>query len=72
MTPTKTKVNPMLNETQAYVMLKLQDAMNAKVNPQWLTAGYSFLRAIVIEGAEAMEHHGWKWWKAQQIDLPQL
>jgi dimeric dUTPase (all-alpha-NTP-PPase superfamily) len=26
----------------------------------------------VIEGAEAIEHHGWKWWKKQDCDLAQL
>lgn len=57
---------------QATIMLSLQDAMNRKVNPDWLTAGYPFLRAIVVEGAEGMEHHGWKWWKAQTADMPQL
>lgn len=62
----------MLSTAQIESMLNLQAGMNAKVNPQWLGAGYPFLRAAVIEGAEAMEHHGWKWWKAQQLDLPQL
>ena len=62
----------MLSTLQIESMLNLQAAMNAKVNPQWLGAGYPFLRAIVIEGSEAMEHHGWKWWKAQQLDLAQL
>ena len=46
--------------------------MNTKVNPQWLTAGYGYLRAAMVESVEAIEHHGWKWWKAQQKDLPQL
>ena len=53
-------------------MLSMQAQMNAKVNPNWIDAGYPFLRAIVIEGAEAIEHHGWKWWKAQQKDMAQL
>ena len=29
------------------------------------------LRAVAIEGAEAIEHHGWKWWKNRK-DLAQL
>jgi len=62
----------MLTKTQAAIMLDLQKQMNAKVNPNWLVAGYPYLRAVVVEGAEAMEHHGWKWWKKQEIDLPQL
>jgi len=62
----------MLTQTQAEVMLTLQANMNAKVNPDWLNAGYPYLRAVVVEGAEAMEHHGWKWWKKQDCDLEQL
>jgi dimeric dUTPase (all-alpha-NTP-PPase superfamily) len=53
-------------------MLKLQASMNEKVNPNWLAANYPFLRAVLIEGSEAVEHHGWKWWKRQERDLPQL
>jgi len=62
----------MLKETQAKTMLEMQAAMNAKVNPQWVEAAYPYLRAVVIEGAEAIEHHGWKWWKKQDCDLEQL
>jgi dimeric dUTPase (all-alpha-NTP-PPase superfamily) len=62
----------MLTSTQLNTMLSLQDGMNKKVNPQWLTAGYSYLRAAMIESVEAIEHHGWKWWKAQKLDLPQV
>lgn len=53
-------------------MLSLQAAMNSKVDPNWVAARYPYLRAVVIEGAEAIEHHGWKWWKKQDKDLPQL
>jgi hypothetical protein len=53
-------------------MLALQDKMNAKVNPQWRTAGYPWLRAVMIEGAEAMEHWGWKWWKKQEPNAGQF
>ncbi len=62
----------MLTLKKAESMLSLQAQMNAKVNPEWLTAGYRFLLAVVIESAEAIEHHGWKWWKAQQKDVAQL
>lgn len=53
-------------------MLLLQDKMNKKINPDWLHAGYGYLRAAMIESVEGMEHHGWKWWKAQEKDLLQL
>lgn len=62
----------MLTSTQLSTMLSLQDGMNKKVNPEWLNAGYAYLRAAMIESVEGIEHHGWKWWKAQQKDLPQL
>ena len=53
-------------------MLALQANMNTKVDPNWITARYPYLRAVAIEGAEAIEHHGWKWWKKQDKDLSQL
>jgi dimeric dUTPase (all-alpha-NTP-PPase superfamily) len=53
-------------------MLRLQAAMNSKVDPNWVDAAYPYMRAVVIEAAEAMEHHGWKWWKKQSCDLAQL
>lgn len=53
-------------------MLDLQGQMNSKVNPNWIHAGYPFLRAVLVEGGEAIDHHGWKWWKAQEKDIGQL
>jgi len=62
----------LLSENQALTMLGLQDRLNALINPQWVGAGQRFLRAAFVESAEALEHHGWKWWKKQEIDLPQV
>lgn len=62
----------MLSSEQAEIMLSLQQGMNARVDPQWIKARYPYLRAVAIEGAEAIEHHGWKWWKMQKKDLAQL
>lgn len=62
----------MLSASQLNNMLSLQDKMNKKVNSEWITAGYQYLRAAMIEGVEGIEHHGWKWWKAQEKDLAQL
>ena len=53
-------------------MLGMQHAMNARVNPDYLVAGNPWLRAVVVEGSEALEHHGWKWWKKQTPDMEQL
>lgn len=63
---------PSLSLHQAQVMLRLQSDMNVRVDTNWVQASYPYLRAVVIEAAEAIEHHGWKWWKKQVRDLPQL
>lgn len=64
----------MLTEKQCLDLVELQDKMNSKVNLNWRLAKYPFLRAAMMEGAEAIEHTGqWKWWKGpSEIDLPQL
>lgn len=62
----------MITSGQAAAMLALQDKMNAKVNPAWLSAGYKWTRAIMVEGVEALGHVGWKWWKKQTPDLEQF
>jgi dimeric dUTPase (all-alpha-NTP-PPase superfamily) len=61
-----------ITKTQLLSMLELQDAMNSKVNPFWMAANNNWHRAIQVEGVEAIEHHGWKWWKKQDCDLAQL
>lgn len=53
-------------------MLELQDAMNKKVHPDWVAQNFEWYRAIWIECAELMDHHGWKWWKHQKPDLEQI
>lgn len=53
-------------------MLELQDSMNSKVNSDWVAANNNWHRAIQVEGVEAIEHHGWKWWKKQECDMAQL
>ena len=53
-------------------MLILQDSINKKVNPDWKNAENDWLLAVMVEGVEAIEHHGWKWWKHQQPDTEQL
>jgi len=53
-------------------MLKLQDQMNQKVHPQWISQHYEWYRAIWIECAELMDHVGYKWWKHQNNDIEQV
>ena len=59
-------------KSQLRVMLEMQDAMNAHVNPQWRTADNAWYRAIWTECAEMLDHYGWKWWKHQSPDLDQV
>ena len=58
--------------TKMKVMLELQDAMNAKVHPEWRGQNNPWYRAIWIECAEMMDHYGWKWWKKQEPDMEQV
>ncbi|HEJ2935019.1 dUTP diphosphatase [Pseudomonas aeruginosa] len=61
-----------LSSTNIATMLKLQDELNKVINPEWVRANYPFLRAAFVEAAEALDHHGWKWWKSQSPDFYQL
>lgn len=61
-----------ISESQLVSMLELQDSMNTMVNAEWIAANNNWHRAIQVEGVEAIEHHGWKWWKKQECDMPQL
>lgn len=54
------------------VMLEMQHAINTRVNPDWVALRFPYLRAVVVEGAEALEHYGWKWWKKQTTDIEQF
>lgn len=61
----------MLTKTQLTTMLGLQDKLNSVINPEWRKANYPWHRAIMVEGVEALDHYGWKWWKKQEPDLAQ-
>lgn len=62
----------MLSKTQLANQLVLQDRLNSVVDPLWLTAGHQWHRAIMVEAVEALDHYGWKWWKKQAPDVPQV
>jgi len=53
-------------------MLSMQDAMNSRVSETWRANNYEWYRAIWVECAEMLDHHGWKWWKHQEIDVAQV
>ncbi|MGL1957008.1 MAG: dUTP diphosphatase [Colwellia sp.] len=59
-------------ENQINQMLTMQDAMNTRVSETWRTNDYEWYRAIWVECAEMLDHHGWKWWKHQEIDIAQV
>lgn len=61
-----------LSSNHAQLMLAMQSQMNSKICTDWVKEDFPYLRAVIIEGAEAIEHHGWKWWKRQQCDIAQL
>lgn len=53
-------------------MLELQDGINSKIRLDWRDANNAWFRAIWTECAELVDHIGWKWWKHQAPDLPQV
>lgn len=55
-----------------HAMLELQDSMNQKIDHDWLVKRHAYLRAVLVEATEALEHYGWKWWKKQTPDMAQL
>lgn len=58
---------------QAFVtMLNMQDKMNQKVHPQWISQQFEWYRALWIECGELIEHFGYKWWKKQTPDMDQV
>lgn len=61
---------PSLNALQ--FLFGMQNSMQKIVDPDWINKGWNFTRAVMVEGVEALEHHGWKWWKKQTRDDAQL
>lgn len=59
-------------KTKLGTMLQLQTEMNRWVHEDWANQGFEWYRAIWIEAGEMLEHYGWKWWKHQKPDLPQV
>jgi len=58
--------------TQITQMLTMQNAMNSRVSDTWKNNNYEWYRAIWVECAEMLDHHGWKWWKHQEIEVAQV
>ena len=59
-------------KNQIKEMLNLQDKINEKVHADWKTQNFEWYRAIWVECAELLDHHGWKWWKKQRPNRDQM
>ena len=59
-------------QQQLETMLEMQNRMNLKVHPEWIDQQFAWYRALWIECGELLEHYGYKWWKKQQPDMPQV
>lgn len=57
---------------QLNTMLDLQQAINCQIDQAWMARDFPWYRAIWVECAELLDHHGWKWWKQQPPDLEQV
>lgn len=53
-------------------MLTMQHNMNTRVHEDWVGQNFEWYRAIWLECGELIEHYGYKWWKKQVPDLPQV
>lgn len=62
----------MPSHSQAVIMLDLQSKLNTLVDKDWVSKRFPYLRAAFVESAEALDHYGWKWWKKQTPDIPQV
>lgn len=61
-----------ITEQQLLNMLYLQNRLNGVIGQDWISARYPYLRAVIIEAGEAIDHYGWKWWKKQNCDIEQV
>lgn len=62
----------MFNLAQVTTILMLQSAANDIAKPDWLDNPPPYLRAASAEAFELWSDHlGYKWWKAQKVDIAQ-
>lgn len=54
-------------------MFTMQNKLNAAINSNWISdSSQDWHCAVVVEGAEMIDHYGWKWWKHQTPDIEQV
>lgn len=62
-----------LTPNQLEQMADAQNKLNTLIlGKDWATQDKDWELAVIMEAAEAIEHKGWKWWKHQEADIPQL
>mgnify|MGYP000067765968 CR=1 FL=1 len=61
-----------ITDTQLQEMIQMQDEMNQKVSSDWRNKDWDWDLAAQMELMEGVEHWGYKWWKQQTPDLPQV
>jgi len=57
------------------LMLKMQAQANAMMGSSgkhWLVSDYPWYRAVYMEAAEGIGHHGFKWWKKENPNIEQI
>lgn len=60
-------------KAQLVQMFTMQDKLNGAINPAWITDdSQDWFCAALVEGAEMIDHYGWKWWKHQTPDIAQV
>lgn len=57
---------------QLITMLELQMKIDSSIKTDVPFSHRDYLRAACLEASEAIDHHGWKWWKHQKKNLAQL
>lgn len=66
-------MKPVFSDSQLSVLIRMQDQLNKRtIGDDWVDEEQDFLLAAGMEAAEAIDHHGWKWWKAGTPDMDQL
>ncbi|NRA61309.1 MAG: dUTP diphosphatase [Psychrobium sp.] len=54
-------------------MFEMQNKLNAAINESWINDdSQDWYCAVLVEGAEMIDHYGWKWWKHQTPDIEQV
>lgn len=53
-------------------IINLQKQLNDQIDINWRENNHDYQRAITVELAELLNHHGYKWWKKQKRDINQI